>query len=209
MRAVSEAPSKTFDCHEYCERAILQSWSCLKPARGCAQDTQVPRSGGPGCTACSTGCRACSDRRCAPGTARPVRMHLWRKCGARRWVDVPEHPWRLRLALRMHGSSSRDAPPEAGMHAHAADFAPAQMTDGRCATCGAPFEAAEAVPLNGTAEQVAALRGRLAARRARLKLGGGKGSRKRKLAVPELEQTQEPEQERLPGAGQGDGVAVA
>ena len=130
------------------------------------------------------------------------------QCGARCPRGLTsEHPCRLRLALRMHGRSIRGhVRPVWLLTLH---FVPAQMTDGRCATCGAPFEAGDAVPLNGAAEQVAALRGQLAARRARLKLGGGKGSRKRKLAVPELEQTQEPEQERLPGAGQGDGVAVA
>ena len=51
------------------------------------------------------------------------------------------------------------------------------MTDGHCATCGAGFVAEDIVALNGTAEQVHALRQRLDLRRAK-KLKGGK---KRKL----------------------------
>lgn len=79
-------------------------------------------------------------------------------------------------------------------------FASAQMTDGHCATCGTPFEAADVVPLNGTAEQVAALKGQAAARRARLKQGGSKGnSKKRKLAALESP----------PGTEHRDSVGIA
>lgn len=55
-------------------------------------------------------------------------------------------------------------------------FVSVQMTDGLCATSGAPFEAADVVPVNGRAKQVAAQKGQAAARGARSIEGSSKGS---------------------------------
>lgn len=55
------------------------------------------------------------------------------------------------------------------------------MSDGHCATCCSPFEPRDVVPLNGTPEQVQALRERLGLRKARLERI--KGGKKRKLAL--------------------------
>ena len=62
-----------------------------------------------------------------------------------------------------------------------------QMADGQCATCGMGFAAEDIVALNGSAEQVQALRQRLELRRAKKQKGG----KKRKLQGPEAGDSRE------------------
>ena len=73
-----------------------------------------------------------------------------------------------------------------------------QVTDGKCATCGAAFAAEHVVALNGTLEQVQALRQRLDLRKARKLLKGSR--KKRKLQTGAAQGRGEPAPPQLQGS---------
>lgn len=93
--------------------------------------------------------------------------------------------WRCHLVLQLPAPSRAEASTEKALNRGVIWVL--QMADGQCATCGMGFAAEDIVALNGSAEQVQALRQRLELRRAKKQKGG----KKRKLQGPEAGDSRE------------------